>query len=179
MSESELKFTANLQHPQNYERRKPWAFVVLPKNISDQLPRRGRTTVAGTINDIPFEQTLEPDGNLSHWVTIDNALLQKLAEDATQVNIVLKPVKEPEPKLPTDFAKALKGDQAATETWNATTTIARVDWIHWIVSGKLKATRTKRINDAMDMLSHGKKRVCCFDSSGHYAKSLTAPRTAS
>lgn len=178
MSKSELTFKAKLQHPVDYEKRKPWAFVVLPKKISDQLPRRGRTTVEGTINDIPFRQTLEPDGNLSHWIPVDHKLLTALDEDTTQVEVMLKSIKEPEPKLPADFSKALKADKVATETWNATTTLARVDWIHWIVSGKQAATCVKRINDAINMLGGGKKRVCCFDPSGHYAKSLSAPKAA-
>lgn len=176
MTKPVLTFKAKLQHPADYEGRKPWAFVVLPKNVSEQLPRRGRTTVEGAVNDIPFAQTLEPDGNLSHWMTIDNKLLKQL-DGAAQLNIALRSVKEVEPKMPADFGKALKANVAATETWNATTTLARVDWIHWIVSGKQKATRAKRINDAIDMLSSGKKRVCCFDPSGHYAKSLSAPKS--
>jgi uncharacterized protein YdeI (YjbR/CyaY-like superfamily) len=60
-------------------------------------------------------------------------------------------------------------------TWDATTTLARVDWIHWIVSAKQSKTRAKRIADACDMLASGKKRVCCFDPSGFYSKAFCAP----
>jgi len=54
----------------------------------------------------------------------------------------------------------------ARATWEATTTIARIDWIHWIESAKQAKTRASRIADAADMLASGKKRVCCFDPSG-------------
>lgn len=169
-----MKFTAPLKFPAKLEGRKPWAFVVLPKKISDQLPRRGRTTVAGTVNGESYTQTLEPDGNLSHWLRIDNALLTKLG-DVPKVTVELEKLKEPEPKLPANLSKALKANGAAKTTWDATTTIARLDWIHWIESAKQATTRAKRLTDAIDMLEHGKKRVCCFDPSGHYSNSLSAP----
>ncbi len=85
---------------------------------------------------------------------------------------------EPEPELPSDFAQALATAPESQATWNATTTIARIDWIHWITSAKQAKTRTKRINDACDMLASGKKRVCCFDPSGFYSKSFSAPQAA-
>ncbi|MDQ9170770.1 DUF1905 domain-containing protein [Oxalobacteraceae bacterium R-40] len=39
-----------------------WGFVVLPTEVSAKLPRRGRTTVDGTINGQGFRAMLEPDG---------------------------------------------------------------------------------------------------------------------
>src|SRR3546814_7326526 len=54
----------------------------------------------------------------------------------------------------------------------------RVDWVHWIESAKQAATRSKRVASARDQLAKGKKRVCCFDSSGFYDKSLAAPDAA-
>ena len=54
----------------------PWWFVVLPRDVSERLPRRGRTSVQGRINGAPFLVTLEPDGKLSHWLKIDKALLK-------------------------------------------------------------------------------------------------------
>ncbi|WP_234401266.1 YdeI/OmpD-associated family protein [Pseudoalteromonas sp. T1lg23B] len=83
--------------------------------------------------------------------------------------------KEPEPDVPYDLLKALEQDPPALETWQATTTIARVDWIHRITTAKQAKTRLKRVNDACSMLSEGKKRVCCFDTSGFYSKAFGAP----
>jgi len=71
--------------------------------------------------------------------------------------------------------EALKTSPEALATWEATTTLARVDWIHWVVTAKQAKTRAKRINDALDKLASGEKRVCCFDPSGFYSKALKAP----
>lgn len=173
----ELRFSARLLRPAGQVKGALWAFVVLPKSVSEQLPRRGRTSVAGTLNGHAFEATLEPDGQLSHWLKVDEALCEAagigVGED---VALAVSPLgKELEPVLPPDFLKALKASPAARAVWDATTTIARVDWVHWIESAKQASTRKSRIAGACDMLASGKKRVCCFDPSGFYSKGLSAP----
>lgn len=155
-----------------------WAFVVLPHEASAKLPRRGRMTVSVAINGYRFEALLEPDGQKSHWLQIDGDLLE--LSDATigheaQFEIAALD-QEPEPEVPRDLAEALKAAPESKATWDATTTIARVDWIHWITAAKQAKTRVKRIKDACEMLASGKKRVCCFDPSGYYSKAFSAPQ---
>lgn len=158
-----------------------FGFVLLPKEISDLLPRRGRTTVSATINEHVFQVTLEPDGKLSHWLPLDPKLLHAASvKIGDEVEVKIEPLPaEPMPKPPADFAEALSKHPAAQSTWDSTTAIAQVDWIHWIESGKQARTRTDRIEKACDMLESGKKRVCCFDPSGFYSKSLSAPKARS
>jgi hypothetical protein len=157
-----------------------WAFVVLPRPASEKLPRRGRTTVDASINGRRFQATLEPDGQLSHWLKLDSRLLKTVrAQAGDTVTLEVAPVKhEPEPALPADLRRALDDAPDARAGWDATTTIARVDWIHWIVSAKQAKTRTQRVAAACDMLAAGKRRVCCFDPSGYYSKALAAPDAA-
>jgi uncharacterized protein YdeI (YjbR/CyaY-like superfamily) len=95
------------------------------------------------------------------------------------VTVELSPVGiEPDPDVPSDFKEALMAAPDARKVWESTTTVARLDWIHWIVTAKQSKTREKRIKDACDMLAHGKKRVCCFDPSGFYSKAFKAPKPA-
>ncbi|MGB1581728.1 MAG: YdeI/OmpD-associated family protein [Nevskiales bacterium] len=178
---SSTRFNARLQQPRDAGEANPWAFVVLPKEISAALPRRGRTSVAVVLNDYRFETFLEPDGQKSHWLAVDQQQLEASgvsvgSEACLEVTALDK---ELEPELPDDLAKALAAAPAAQATWDATTTVARIDWIHWVVSAKQQATRAKRIHDACDMLASGKKRVCCFDPSGFYSKAFSAPEAAS
>lgn len=169
--------TVVVRRPRSADTSLPWAFVVLPKEVSDTLPRRGRTSVEGTINGRPFTATLEPDGQLSHWLRITNQMLQEVGcEYGDEVELVVKPVgTEPEPPIPSDFKQELEQSPDALHTWNETTTLARVDWIHWIESAKQLKTRQRRITNACEMLAEGKGRVCCFDPSGFYDKSKCAP----
>lgn len=173
-------FKTKLLRPAKPGKDNSWTFLVLPKAASDKLPRRGRTSVEGAINGCPFQATLDPDGQLSHWLKVSKELREAAgANIGDMVTVRISPADlEPEPKLPDDLRKALAASPAAKAVWEDTTTIARVDWIHWIESAKLAKTRKRRVDNACDMLASGKKRVCCFDQSGYYSKSLSAPQAA-
>ncbi len=176
--DTKSKFKAKLLSPMKSDSAAPWAFIILPKNVSEKLPRRGRTTIEGTINSHSFQATLEPDGKLSHWLRIDEELLNSSGSDIgdTASFEIMSVEKEPEPEVPSDLSGALAGSPEAKAIWDDITAVARLDWIHWITSAKQLKTRTKRINDACDMLISGKRRVCCFDPSGFYSKALSAPK---
>lgn len=170
-------FKAKLLRPAERGNNDFWAFLVLPKDASKRLPRRGRTSIDGTINGHPFQATLEPDGQLSHWLKIPKELLEAAgAGFGETVTLKISPVTpQPEPTPPDDLWQALDACPEAKAIWEATTTIARLDWVHWIESAKQEKTRKSRVENACDMLAKGKKRVCCFDQSGYYSKSLSAP----
>ena len=130
------------------------------------------------MNGHRFEALLEPDGKRSHWLRIAERELElaeaSIGEEAHFEISALE--QEPEPEIPSDLAKALEASPESRATWDTTTTIARIDWIHWISSSKQAKTRTKRIKVACEMLAAGKKRVCCFDPSGFYSKAFNAPQ---
>lgn len=174
------QFKATLLRPAKPGSDTSWAFVVLPKDVSQKLPRRGRTSVEGTINGKHFQETLEPDGQLSHWLQVSRALYESAGANVGDIVRleIMSVEQEPEPQIPFDFQKALAAVPEALRVWDDTTTIARLDWIHWITSAKQSKTRTKRIGDACDMLAAGKKQVCCFDQSGYYSKAFRAPEAA-
>ena len=150
---------------------------MLPHDISKQMPRRGRTTAEVWLEGHHFQILLEPDGNKSHWFKLEDTQLQFAGVNVSdEVRIKIKPVdQEPEPEVPKDLKRAIQSSHEAQNTWQATTTLARLDWIHWVTSAKQRKTRTQRIAGACQMLAEGKKRVCCFDPSGFYSKAFKAP----
>lgn len=173
-------FNAKLLRPTLSRGEASWTFVILPKQVSETLPRRGRTTVDVAINGHAFQSTLEPDGQLSHWLKMsDERSLAAGVRVGDIVTFEITPLpREPEPEVPSDLREALEASPAARVVWDQTSAIARLDWIHWIVTAKQAKTREKRISNACDMLASGKRRVCCFDSTGFYSKSLSAPKAA-
>ena len=179
-ADTKSAFEAKLLRPAEPGEGGAWAFVVLPKAASAKLPRRGRITVHGTLNGRKFTALLEPDGQKSHWLRIDAKLLKASGAafgDVARFELqAAEP--EPEPQVPADLLQALRAAPEARAVWDATTTIARLDWIHWITTAKQAKTRAKRIRDACEMLAAGEKRVCCFDTSGFYSKALRAPEVA-
>ena len=175
-----IRFCAKLLRPAATEKAGSWTFLILPKSASAKLPSRGMATVEGTINGAPFRATLEPDGQRSHWLKVDRKMREAAgANPGDIVTLEIAPTakeKELEPRLPSDLQKALATAPKARATWSDITTLARRDWIHWISSAKQPGTRTRRIHNACEMLAAGKRRVCCFDRSGFYSKSLSAPK---
>ena len=179
-TDSKIRFKAKLLRPAVTAKGNSWTFLTVPKDASAKLPSRGRTTVEGAINGFPFTATLEPDGQKSHWLKVNRKMRESAGADAgDMVTLEIAPAgKDTEPEVPTDLRKALAADPKARALWSNITPNARRDWIHWITSAKQPETRARRIKNACSMLTAGKRRVCCFDRSGFYSKSLSAPKAA-
>ncbi|HJY19976.1 MAG TPA: YdeI/OmpD-associated family protein [Chthoniobacterales bacterium] len=177
---SKIRFKAKLLRPAESAKADSWTFLILPKTASAKLPSRGMTAVEGTINGYSFQAVLEPDGQKSHWLKVDRKLREAAGADAGDiVTLEIAPAaEEPEPTMPADLRKALVAAPKARKLWSDITTVARRDWVHWITSAKQPETRARRIKNACSMLAAGKRRVCCFDRSGFYDKSLSAPKAA-
>jgi len=173
-----IRFTAKLVQPAAPAKDGSWTFIALPKEASAKLPSRGMTTVDGTINGISFRATLEPDGQKSHWLKVNRKLSKAAGADAGDEVTLELAAEALEPTVPADLRKALAADAKARALWEEITINARTDWIHWIISAKQLETRACRVKSACSMLAGGKRRVCCFDRSGFYSKSLSAPKAA-
>jgi hypothetical protein len=175
---SKIRFSAKLLRPATTAKPASWTFLILPKNVSAKLPSRGMTGVEGTINDFPFHAMLEPDGQKSHWLKVDRKMREAAGAKVGDVVTLEIAPSEQEPPVPPDLRQALAAAPKASALWADITPIARKDWIHWILSAKQPETRTRRVQNACAMLSGGKRRVCCFDRSGFYSKSFSAPKAA-
>jgi hypothetical protein len=190
MAKTTIRFKAKLLRPameparpraDQRDKADSWTFLILPKSASAKLPSRGMTAIEGTLNGFPFQATLEPDGQKSHWLKLDHKLRKAAgAEAGGAVILEISPSeREPEPTVPGALRKALAAAAPKTRAlWSDITPKARRDWIHWITSAKQPETRTRRIKNACSMLAAGKRRVCCFDRSGFYSKSMSAPKAA-
>lgn len=148
-----------------------WTVLLLPQSASAELPTRSMTMVKGTINSVPFETLLEPDGRYgpglkpSHWFRPDKKLLDDAhAAAGDTVQVSLEPTKDwIEPEVPEDLKKALANAPKEHALWNDITPSARWDWIRWIRAVKTPETRQKHIEVALSKLSKGMRRPCCFN----------------
>jgi len=82
---SKIRFKAKLRRPAESAKTGSWSFLVLPKNASARLPSRGITAIEGTLNGFPFQATLEPDGQKSHWLKVDRKLSEAAGAGAGDV----------------------------------------------------------------------------------------------
>ena len=129
MTKPSIRFKAKLFRPameparpraDQREKGESWTFLILPKNASAKLPSRGMTAIEGTINGFPFQATLEPDGQKSHWLKVDRKLSKSASADAgDMVTLEITPAgKDTEPEVPTDLRKALAADPKARALWS-------------------------------------------------------------
>lgn len=175
---SKIRFKAKLLRPAETEKDGSWTFLVLPRSVSAKMPSRGMAVVEGAMNGVPFQATLEPDGQKSHWFKVERKLREAASAVTGDVVTVEIAPAGLEPKVPADLRAALASAPKARAVWEDITPIARTDWIHWIISARQPETRARRVVNACSMLAGGKRRVCCFDRSGFYSKSFSAPTAA-
>jgi hypothetical protein len=176
---SKIRFKTKLLRPEVAAKNESWSFLILPKSASAKLPSRGMETAEGTLNGVAFEAALEPDGQKSHWLKVERKLREAAGVDVGDVVALEIVSAEKEATVPADLRKALAAAPKARALWSDITPIARKDWIHWIMSARQAETRARRVRNACTMLAGGKRRVCCFDRSGFYSKSFSAPKAAS
>ena len=85
------------------------------------------TTIEGTLNGFPFQATLEPDGQKSHWLKVDRKLSEAAgAEVGDVVTLNVAPAAEvPEPAVLPDLRKALAAAAPnARALWSDITPVA-------------------------------------------------------
>ncbi len=75
--------------------------------------------------------------------------------------------KSPAHKAPKDLRAAIEASRAATETWEKVTPLAEGEWACWVMSAKKRDTRKRRISIAVDKLSKGDRRPCCWAGCPH------------
>lgn len=156
----EVRFTAPLESVEGV------LLVRLPEPASTALPSRGQVAVRAVVDGQPCELVLEPDGRKGHWVRVDEALQQVVAEDGP-VSFVLQPAPAwPEPEVPDDLGSALRtAPPDVQDLWRAITPMARWEWVRWVGATANPATRRRRVEVTLSKLEGGKRRPCCFDLS--------------
>jgi len=138
--------------------------IKLPLGLSLELPSRGMVMVQGTINEVSFQVPLEPDGKGGYWFEVSDLLCEDVGITVGQtVSLNIEPLNEwSEPKIPDELMEAII-KAGLINQWNSITTKAKWDWLRWIRSTNIPATRQKRIDVACSKLHKGDKRPCCFD----------------
>lgn len=154
-----MKFTASIL---NISGRR---LVVLPDEISAELPSRGLVMVRGTLQGMSFAIPLESTGKGSHWIAVDTALGSG-SPDAKEIEVELESSSDwIEPEVPSDVKRALQADAEAKRVWDSISPHARWDWLRWIRSTKSAETHALRIDKMLSKMKAGTRQACCFNHS--------------
>ena len=141
--------------------------IRLAPGDSAKLPSRGLVMAAGTLNGIAFTLPLEPDGKGGHWLEVPQDLMQRASVSVgDSAALALSPTEDwPEPDMPRDIMDAIAA-HGLLAPWQSLTVKARWSWLRWIRATLNPETRAKRIRVAVDKLSRGDRRPCCFNAAG-------------
>ena len=142
--------------------------VRLPETASMGLPSRGQVAVHGTINGVEFQTVLEPDGNLGHWMRVDDTLQHAAGISAGDTAALgIEVTREwPEPGVPQDLAAALAAaPREIQDLWREITPMARWEWVRWVNATNNPGTRRRRVEVSISKMNSGKRRPCCFNLS--------------
>lgn len=103
----------------------------------------GRLT---SLDDLPDRETL---------IALTHKAMKLIDEGVKPVRN--KTVKAPF-TVPQDLQAAIDGTPAAKATWEGFPPSCKREYVEWVTEAKREETRTKRLNQTIDMLSEGKRR---------------------
>ncbi|HUR63309.1 MAG TPA: YdeI/OmpD-associated family protein [Candidatus Thermoplasmatota archaeon] len=136
-----------------------WTSIAIPFSVEQAFGSRGATKVKGTLNGAPFRSSLFPNGDGTHHLMMNKALLAAArAGPGDAVEVALEPdTAERVYAMPPDLATAVKRSKAASATWAAFPPSAHKLYVEWVEGAKREETRASRVEKAVALLSEGKK----------------------
>jgi uncharacterized protein YdeI (YjbR/CyaY-like superfamily) len=112
----------------------------------DAMGQFGRIT---SVRDLPAKRVLAGYVRTAMALNRDGVKAPRASAPATAARST---------RLPADFAAALARNRAALDTFDAFSPSHRREYVEWITEAKRDATRERRIEEAIRMLSEGKTR---------------------
>ena len=85
-------------------------------------------------------------------------LAKKLNDDGVKSPMRVKKKEHPELVVPDDLAKALKRNKAAQATFDKFSPSNKREYVAWLTEAKTEATRTRRLETAIEWMAEGKPR---------------------
>ncbi|MFP4368890.1 MAG: YdeI/OmpD-associated family protein [Candidatus Kapaibacterium sp.] len=130
------------------------AAIIMPFDSESVFGTRAEVNVSGTIDDISFNNTLQPLGGGKHILVLNNRLLSQLKKGVGNIVHLILQTKEPAAtmELPDDFDSALEQNAVAKEYFERLSPSHKRDYLDWINESKQDETRESRIEKAIQML---------------------------
>jgi hypothetical protein len=135
-------------------------FVVLPFSVQDVYGTRGRIPVQATFDGYPYQGSAVPIGDGHHALLLLKQIrkaIDKTVGDTVRVT-VSRDVAERKMEAPADLAEQLAANPKAAAYFNKLAYTHQRDYVRWLEGAKKPETRAKRLAEAVQLLSLGRKR---------------------
>jgi hypothetical protein len=130
--------------------------IVVPPEILDQLPAKGRIRVKGLMNQCPFSLAIQSMKNGVKYFSVSRDLKKKIGTGINESIIIqFHLVDLEELDIPEEMMELLAQDEEAKAIWDKFTTGAKRGLLHYISSGKSVDTRIKRSIDIVNRAKLG------------------------
>ena len=136
-----------------------WTYLNIPLDVSKTFSAKGQVKVKGMINGYPFQSTALPMGDGTHYLVVWKSIrdqIQVAQGDRVQVFLELD-TKERQVVIPDDLMQALVNQPLAKDSFEKLSNSHKKEYVNWILGARKETTRQRRIETAIELLSHGKK----------------------
>ena len=137
-----------------------WTRMQVPFDVEKAFGSKARVAVSGTLNGFAFRTSILPNGDGTHHMMLNKALMAgaQVSAGMTVEVTMEKDEASREVETPGDLAAALAKNADAMATWTAKTPTFRAEYVLWILEAKAAATRERRIEKIVERVSQGKRR---------------------
>jgi len=133
-------------------------FITIPFDPNDVWGIKQRHHITGSVNRHRVRGSLGSDGT-QFFLPLGTAWRRDCGLDVgAPVEVILSPEGPQSEQLSSDIIQALEAEPEAEAFFDALATFYRNNYIKWIESAKRPETRSKRINEMIDLLQAGKKQ---------------------
>ena len=145
------RFEATLERP---DMRGAWTFVRIPFSVAEEFGIKGQVPVRGTINGIPYENFLLPQGEGVHILVVKKDIRDRAGVTAGDVaEVTLERDSEPrQVEVPEDLAEALSASPGAQQVFDKLGYSHRKAYCDHITQARKTETRQRRAAKCVELL---------------------------
>lgn len=131
------------------------AFFTIPFSVEEAFGSRGVVKVKGTLDGMPFRNSLFPRGKGKHYMVVNKPLRERMGKTAgDRVEVVLDAdTEERVVTIPQDVQKALGKQKKVKAYFDALSYTHKKEYVVWIEDAKKPETRAARVKKMMAMLT--------------------------
>ncbi len=155
-SKGSVRFTARLDAGGESD---AWVVLRLPFQVEGAFGKKGRVSVKGTLNGMPFRTSIFPTGDGTHHMMVNKKMQEGAAVHAgSSVEVVMSVDAAPsELALHPEFERALSSDSRARTFFESLPPSAKKAYAFWIATAKKDETKRSRIDAALKRLRQKKR----------------------
>jgi hypothetical protein len=131
-----------------------WTFLTIPFSVEKEFGTKARVAVTGTINGFAFQNSLMPNGDGTHSMSVSKALLAGARAAAGDLVTVAMAVDTSERvvEIPPELTQALAANERAASVFESFSYSHRKEFAEWIASAKRAETRLARAEKSIAMV---------------------------